>query len=660
MKMALALLIGLLLEGTAYAANSEMHLRMEAVLVQKLLNEAVGYVQNSQQEIVRNLPNYNQSIPVSLSQLGFDQETLGYAAEIINLDQSGAGNMNILLESPVVKGNVYFDTPKFTPTENGQFTIDLKINIRNFNISFKHIWFTSNGLLPLEDLSANSCHKLIRSGTAVLNEDFYLNAKESRANLKKYLTNFYASLDAKTFKGHEDSLWARIDNLTLGWQPNQYFNDSRNIIVARLKLLVDPKKNGNGISVISLSHNIFKKGGAYFPIYMPQSNIILPPSFVRTQARKIVNNILTDEEIPRCTYVNNAPTKKIISSLTKEISKQISLQLTTSNINKMVATANVALSSLSIPKLPESLVVSNEDKRDLLNQMTIAGSTFYIYQDVNFDFNTDIIKLLKTFTTYRAGIGFEDLIVNEESNSLSMGFNSDLVIDGTQLKYRETLFDLLPILNEEFKWSYDLASDVSIALNGKLLNKIINPIKDHLLKTQVPQGINVYMNDNIFQVDKNGWIDLSPRIELDYEGYEILRLSFTVKAKPEIYHGQDGKSAIKIKLDVPSAANIINSIKPGTIIKVANTAIDIVLWPLSPIKEYIVKEVKESARQDLQTYIDNIKNNYKEIDITPMIKTYGISPSSLKFHKLRKDNFMELKLQIRKFYGLEGVMKGLI
>jgi hypothetical protein len=656
----IALLTAFLFQGIANAANSEMHLRMEAILIQKLLNEAVSYVENQDHQIVRKLPNYNQSISISMNQLGFDQETLGYASEIINLDQNGTGNLNILLESPVVKGQVSFQEPKFIPLENGQFTVDLTMNLRNFNISFKHIWFTSTGLLPLEDLSNNSCHKLIRNSSAVVNEDFYLNAKESRANLKQYLTSFYANLDAETFKGHEDSLWARIDNLTLGWQPNQYFQDSRNTIVAKLKVLVDPKKNGNGISVISLTHNIFKKGGAYFPIYMPQSNIILPPTFVRTQARKIVNNILTDEEIPRCTYVNNTPTKKIISSLTKEISNQISLQLTNSNINKMVSTANKALSSLSIPKLPESLVVSNEEKRTLLDQMTIGGSTFYVYQDVNFNFNTDMIKLLKTFTTYRAGIGFEDLIVNQENNSLSMGFNSDLVIDGTQLKYRESIYEMIPILNENFKWTYDITSDASIALNGKLLNKIINPIKDHLLKTQVPEGINVYMNDNIFQVDKNGWIDLSPRIELDYEGYEILRLSFSVKAKPEIYHGQDGKSSIKIKLDVPSAANIINSIKPGTIVKVANTAIDIVLWPLSPIKEYVIREVKESARKDLQTYIDNIKNNYKEIDITSMIKTYGISPTTLKFHKLSKDNFMELKLQVNKFYGLEGVMKGLI
>ena len=98
--------------------------------------------------------------------------------------------------------------------------------------------------------------------------------------------------------------------------------------------------------------------------------------------------------------------------------------------------------------------------------------------------------------------------------------------------------------------------------------------------------------------------------------------------------------------------------KLGRIVKTTETVVNILLWPLYPLKEYVIKpKLKEEIRWRLQSYIDNIKSHYKEVETTSFVKTYGVRPSKLKFHKLSQDNYMELKLQIQKFYGLDKVMK---
>ena len=642
----------------AWSSNSELHLQLEGKLIQKLLNEATSYIVDENYQVVRKLPSYNHEIKLNINDLKLDSEVMDFAHNIVKIDRNGIGSLKILLEQPEVRGSLFFGTPIIRPAADGNFTLELEAKIENFNINFRHIWFTSSGLIDLDELSEESCHHLISSPSAIEGEDFILNSTQSRIELKNYLASFYKKLDRLNYQGHEGNLWARIDDFQLGWGAKQLFQDSRNKIKINIKVLVDTKSGGQRISLVSFKHNLFKKNGALVPVYMPSKNIILPPTFIRTKTRKIVDGIQTDEEVPRCTYVNSTPTKKLISTFSPQIAKQIALQVTDQNINKLVETANSKLKSLSIPELPEGFAIGNEDNMSIKSQQSIYGQTFYVYQDINFDFNKDLFGIIKNFTTYRAAVGFENLMANEVSNSLEMGLNSDLVIDGTELRYHESNFWKLPIKADDFKWSYDFGSDASLAVNGKFLNKIINPIKNHFLKTKLPEGVNVYIDDNLFQVDKNGWIDITPKIELNVKGYEVLRVAFNVKAKPEVLSTQDGKHWLKINYDVPTAESILNSVKLGTIVKTTETVVNILLWPLYPLKEYVIKpKLKEEIRWRLQSYIDNIKSHYKEVETTSFVKTYGVRPSKLKFHKLSQDNYMELKLQIQKFYGLDKVMK---
>lgn len=645
----------------AMAGNSELHLRVDNELVQLILNDAVKQLEDQDQHIVRALPNISQELSFNLNNLNIDEELKEYTRNFSNIDLDGSGKLNFLFESPQVRGQLFFYNPKFTKRADGMFDAEVVAKIRNFNLSFQHVWFSTSGILDLKNLSNDSCHKLITSETAKVGEDFLLNSTISRTELKAHLNNFYYKLNQETYKGYVGKLWARIDNFAIGWgKKDGYYKDDRNNLIIKLKLLIDPRKNGEGIKLVRFSHNINKKGGAILPIYLPRQNIIIPPTFVRTKARKIVDDFLTDEEIPRCTWVDPNPTKALISNFSGLIAKQVSLQVTDANVNKIVDSANQALDKVSIPELPEHLVVGNEDKRSLKDSFKIGDQTFYIYQDVKFDFEKDLYGIIKNFTTYRTALGLEELKTGPESDFLEMGINSTLRIDGTALNYQESIFDYYPIKASDFKWTQEYGSNVSIAINGDFLNKIINPIKDHFLTTKVPEAISVYINDNLFQVDRSGMIELSPNIEIAFKGYDVLRASFTVKAKPEIYSGQDGRHWLKLKLYVPSADEIISKIKMGKIVKAADVVSSIVLWPFFPIKEYVIKpKIRQAMVSALQGYINSIQANVKDIELTQFVKTYGVRPSSLHFHKLTRDNYMEIKLQVQKIYGLDKVMKDL-
>ena len=661
MKKNLFLFVFILSLSQVYAKNSELHLRIDNELVQLILNDSARALQDQDGHINRVLPDISHQLTFNLNNLNIDQELKEYAQNFSSIDLAGQGSVKVMLESPLLRGQLYFEKPIFKKREDGKFNAEVVAKIRNFNLSFPHIWFAGSGIVDLENLSKDSCHNLIASDSAREGEDFLLNSTMSRAELRYHLNNFYYKLNREQYKGHVGKLWARVDNFAIGWGKNDgYYKDDRNNLVLKIKLLIDPKKNGDGIKLVSFSHNINKKGGAILPIYLARQNIIIPPTFVRTKARKVVDDILTDEEIPRCTWVDPNPTKALIASFSSLIAKQVSLQLTNENVNKLIESANLALDKISIPELPENLVISNEDQRDVAKSFKIADETFYIYKDIEFDFEKDLFGIIKNFTTYRTALGLEDIKTSVEGNYFELGINSNLRIDGTTLTYQENFFDKMPFLAKDFKWSQDYGSNVSIAINGDFLNKLINPIKDYFLKTHVPESISVYMNDNLFQIDRNGFIDLTPYIEVSFKGYEVMRVSFTVKAKPEVYSGQDGRHWLRLKLHVPNAEEIISNIKMGKIVKAADVASSIILWPLIPVKEYIIKpKIKDAMVNALQEYINNIRSNIKDVELTKFVKAYGVRPSSIRFHKLTKDNYVEIKLQVQKIYGLDKVMKDL-
>ena len=163
-----------------WSSNSELHLQLQGELLQKLLNEATSYIVDENYQVVRKLPSYNHEIKLNINDLKLDSEVMDFAHNIAKIDRNGIGSLKILLEQPEVRGSLFFGSPIIRPAAEGNFTLELEAKIENFNINFRHIWFTSTGIIDLDELSEESCHNLISSPSAIEGEDFILNSSQSR------------------------------------------------------------------------------------------------------------------------------------------------------------------------------------------------------------------------------------------------------------------------------------------------------------------------------------------------------------------------------------------------------------------------------------------------------------------------------------------------
>lgn len=653
-KFAFALPFGIffLFHGHAHALNSELHAKVDTTLIQSALNTVVASLSNQNGEISRTLENFSQEIPFNLNDLNLDSDLVTLARDLGKVDLNGMGKLNVLLESPQIKGEVSFGTPSLIKRQDGKFDAEVSVYIRNYHLTFEHVWFTSSGVMELEPISENSCHSLITSN-AKLNDEFLLNATQSRESLSQYLNHFYAKLNQQSFKGHYGKLWARIDHLGVGWVGQHQYSDNRNRYIAKLKLLIDPSKNGTGIALVSFSHNLGKKKGSWLPVSVPAAGVVVPPMFIRTQSRKIVNDVISGEEIPRCTYVENNPIKKLIAQIARTAAKDLLRQMSSKSVGMIIEKTKSVLAQLDIPAVPDALIYTNVDRK----RQEDANSMVY-RKDITFDFNKDLHGIVKNFTTYRAALGLDQIASNADGSVLEAGFNSDLTIDGFKLFYKEDYTSAQPSLPKEFKWSNPFGTNAAVAVNGSLLNKIVNPIKDHLLNTRVSAGFKVDMNDNLFDVDPAGKIVIKPHVEISYEGIDLISLSFEVNAKPEIVHGQDGRSWLKLRMNVPSASSIVASINPSRTLSAAEIASYVLLG--ITFTTLVKAEIKERIQAEVQSYIDEIHKNTKDIELTSYIKEYGIVPHSIQLHKLQKSTYLEIPIKVKKFPGLVEAAGGIL
>ena len=152
------ILLGLLVITSVYSLdghskNSEIHFQLKASILQKLLNEAVGYIGNENLEVTRTLPNYNHAIKINLNDYKFNNEMLEYAHNFARVDKQGMGNLNILIEKPQVKGEIFFNEPIIEKEKDGRFFLTVDAQIKDYQVKFDHVWFTSSGLIELDELS---------------------------------------------------------------------------------------------------------------------------------------------------------------------------------------------------------------------------------------------------------------------------------------------------------------------------------------------------------------------------------------------------------------------------------------------------------------------------------------------------------------------------
>jgi hypothetical protein len=637
---------------SAQALNSEFHVRVDSSLIQAALNTVSSSLSNSSGEISQTLQNFSQEIDFNLKDLQLDQDLVELAKDLGKVDLNGKGKIRVLLESPRIKGTISFGEPIFLKRQDGKFDVSASLYIKNFSVGFKHIWFTASGAIGVDPLSEKNCHQLIASD-AVLGQDFLLNSSLARDKLKIRLKNFYQNLNHETFKGHEGKLWARLDGLQAGWATGQSFKDRRNLYIARINLLVDPRKNGSGIELTSFTHNLGKKNGSWIPVYIPTNGIIIPPTFIRTTSRKIDGNLISDDEITRCTFVENNPIQDVIAEFARKAARDITINFSNESVHSIVNYTRSTLATIKMNNIPDQLVITNEDLKSFKDSHSCV-----IQQDLDFDFNKDLYGIIQNFTKYRASLGLDGIETGSDGKSLQLGLQSDLRIDGKKLTYKENYLEPNAALPSEYKWTEGVgSSNAYVAISGNFLNKIINPIKNHFIKTNTPPNFNVMVNDDLFDIDHMGWVTIKPKIELAYEDIDLIRVTFEVKAKPEIFHGQDNRSWLKLKLNVPNAHTIISNIRPSSTVTTVETFANILLGPA--FTQTVKASVIEKIRSEVQKYIDDINNNTKDIEITPFIREYGIVPVAMHFKKLKTDNYMELMFNVKKFPGLVEATRGL-
>ncbi len=639
--------------------NPELHLRVDASLVQKLLNQALSTLSDGQGTLRRTLPDFNRDIPFSIPELGLEPVVAEALRDLAKIDLKGQGSVHVLLEQPQIEGSPFVGAPRFFRREDGTYDVQLKLEVRNFGVRFARAWFTSSGIVELDPLSPKSCHALITSQDATEGRDFLLDSNLTRAQLRERLTGFYRDLNRQKFKDHDGKLWARIDGLRIGWRSSDgYRKDRANVYVAKVQLHVDPRKGGTDVKIVRFQHNLYKKKGAWVPVRIPKAGVVLPPSFVRTQARRIEGDVLTDAELPRCTWVDASPIQKAVSGLSGEVSRQIAEQLSGENLDFLVKSANALISQVAIPELPDALVIQGEDKREVVSSARVGGQDYTVYRDFDFDFDKDLRGILRDFTTYRAALGFGDILASEGGEYLEMPMDSDLWLDGTRLHYRERRTNKSQAPSARFKWSNTHVGDASVAVHGSLLNKLLKPIKDHLLKTKVPYGFQVHVQDDLFKVDSSGRIDVSPRILIDWKGIDLLRVTFSVKARPEIVHGHDGRSSLKLKLEVPDAATILSNIRPSQTVSSVEFFVDLLSYGL--YSSAIKPEIVSALRREMQAYINALTSNVKDVDLTPFIKSTGVLPYALNFNKHSySDGAMDLRISLRRLPVLDEMVRGL-
>jgi hypothetical protein len=631
----------------AEASISEMYVRLKSEGVQKALYQAMSPFENQAREVVKNLDDESREIPFDLSSLNLSADLAEWARTLGEVDLAGKGKLKILFQSPEVKGQIDFGQPSFLKDGQGKLDVTLPVSVTNYRVKFEHIWFTSAGIIELDSLSENSCHHLLGNPATKEGVDYLLNSAVPEAQLRQHLKAFYSKLKNESFQGHQGKIWSRIDGLQIGYNTGKAYSDNRNRLILNLKLKLDPKKGGDGIRLVSFTHNLNKKGGGRLPVYIPQNGIIIPPTFVRTQARKIVEGIMTSEEITRCTYVDHHPLSDLVPLLSKTIAQSIGSHLTQKNVNAWMALADEWLSNVAIPELPSRLVLTPAERQlqlDIDNRKYLTG--------LGFDFKSDLYGVFKDFASYRAALGLGGLNTVQAGNSLELGVNADLSVNSGTMEYRED--QALQAPTTRFPWTEVSGSEVSAAVSGRLLNKIINPIKDHLLKTYAPGSFHVKMDDDFFSIDSQGRIDLSPRIELDYSGVDLLKVTFTVKAKPTVFTGQDGRTWLRLNLDVPDASRIIANMRPSAEVTTVYVVANLLFGPL--LTTTVSAAVLEQMRSEMQSYIQAIRRNVKDIELTDFVKESGMLPTALSFRKLSGgQSALEAAFRIKELRFIESM-----
>jgi hypothetical protein len=635
---------------TAYAQinDPDLHFKVQSKLVTKAFNQAMKHFIHSDGFLKHSIPSQTYDLKVKLSDYMDVSDPHYYGEKLLGLNLKGESKVKFLFENPYAQAKIKLHNPIFKSQNAMGDVLDVEINVDiiNYLISFEHIWMSEHGITNATKVDENSCHSKILNGT--YNDPTIVSQYQSK------IASFYKSIESKQLKKISNHIWARLDNFSIGWSSKAAYKDNRNVLKLKLVGTVDLRAGQQTLKVKSITHNLGKKGGAQLAINLVDKNIVLPPIFLKSSYPVVNSNgyVINNENGEpvldiRCTPVDVTFIKSYVTGYKKDMAKQVYNLLTDDFTKGIVDNINKQISMMAQPEIPYYLTITNGDSA--YETREYFGITYQVPKTVKMDFYDDLAKIFGDFYSYRATLGLHSITTPADGSALETKIKADLILDGDKLVYRENS------KNPQFKGHSDftfsnLNEDASFAISGKMLQKIINLMRDRLIETHVPDSLSVIMNDNSYNVE-NGWVTFSPKIEANFKGYEIVRLSIKVRAKPEITKDASGRVLVNIKFDIPDASKILASIQPGQVVRAASTAFDVLFPLLTPVRYFVVEpKIKDKLKTVINEYVNNVKKNYANHDITKLVADIGVEPTHIKFHST---GHAAVYVKLNKIMGLD-------
>jgi hypothetical protein len=633
MNRLLVLLLGLSLSLTAVARDADLELKLKTKLVTKLFNQALGHFVDERGYIKESIPTQKYDLEIDMSEYVDQINDYGqYGQQLLGINLKGKNKLQFLFQKPYIQAKVKLKTPKFTQLDSSgdQLKLDVAVEIENLYVYFKHIWFNESGFTSAKLVGDDSCTNQIRNGS--------FHDRELVREHQAELNAFYRKLNGTRFSKIKSNIWARIDDLSIGHR--EYTRKSQvnnaNVLKLSVSAKVDLRDDKPTVQLLSLSHNLGKRGGARLNLHLSPQSLIIPPIFVRSKTAMVDSEgyMMKNEDGSqvwgiRCTAIDTKFASEYASAMTDEMAKQVYNQLTDDMVKGVIKQANEAIAEMDLKNLPRKLVIGKN---------TTTNKREYLYpipREMEVDMYDDIANILGDFYDYRAALGLNSLKVTNGGYGLVTKIDADLRIDRDKLVYRESKSGTQFPGHSTFKFG-NYNDHIAVALSGKMIQKTINLVKNRVLRAKLPEQVSVKLNDDTYNVDSNGYIHFKVRaksnISVFNTKYKAVDVDLNVKVKPYISKDRYGKVALKVNYQVPNGKEILNAIRLGKAVKTAGVGSAILISPLGTLGAYVFKEkIKNFLASKIDSTIQSMLKQNESFDLTEVVEDYGVEPTAVKF-----------------------------
>ncbi|MBT7608891.1 MAG: hypothetical protein HN576_03990 [Bacteriovoracaceae bacterium] len=641
-------------------AESDLQFKIQSKLFKNAFDQAMSYLVDQDGYFKKNLPDQKYEYKIKLSDHMEISDPHFFGEKLLGLNLQGDNSLHFLMTKPTAQAKIKFFEPIFnTSDKKDELKVELNIEIENYLIQAEKFWFKEHGFTNSKEANEDACYKQIKSGK-------YWDKKISEKYAPR-LKKFVQDIDDEDYATHAKRIWARIDQLEIGYMKNSSFRDSRNKIKVKVIGIVNLKKGAETLSIERIEHNLDDEDGAKIRVDLLPENMITPPIFFRTRFAKVDANgyMLKDEQGSqvweiRCSPIDLMIAKEYAASLVQDLSKNLYKTLTSEMTQKLVEQVNQQIKSQKIPDLPTSFALQRAGGNYLTD--SAADMTMDISREVEAGFYETLTSILGQFYQYRISLGLKDISTENAGKSLLAKVNASLSIDQDQLVYHENLNPNQFLNHKNFKFDRH-GDDIAFAFSGKMLQKIINLLKNRILKASLPEWIAINIEDDSYKVNSKGQIVFSPRLQANIKGKQVVKFNIDLKIKPEIIkQGED--YILKINTQIPSGKEILRAISAGDFFEIENRFVSTALWVPSNIFSWVFDEALAPLlgsdfvidqtlglflEDELQTIVHDFRNNKYKLDVTNYVERFGIAPYAITF---TADGYMSLYISLKEdFYN---------